>query len=401
MRILIVNKFLYPNGGSETYIFAIGKQLQEMGHEVQFFGMEHEGRIVGNKVNSYTSDMEFHGGGLTKIAYPFKILYSFEARKKIRTVLEDFKPDVVHLNNINFQLTPSIIDEIKAFDKNIKIVYTAHDAQWVCPNHLMRIPSSGERCLKCIDGDVKNCTKNRCIHDSKVKSLLGEVEARLYKGLGTYKKVDTVISPSTFLGDVLSHNVHLKDKIVTMHNFVEYPKKTTEQPTRDYVLFFGRYDIEKGIKVILEAVNNLPEIDFVFAGKGEFEDDVNSCENIKNVGFQNAEGVQKLIQNAKFTVFPSVCYENCPFSVIESIVNGTPVVGARVGGVPELIDEGNTGLLYNADDPDELTDKIAALWDSHTQLSEMYDNCELASRKHKFDTLDVYCDKLVKEIYKK
>lgn len=401
MRILIVNKFLYPNGGSETYIFAIGKQLQEMGHEVQFFGMEHEGRIVGNKVNSYTSDMEFHGGGLTKIAYPFKILYSFEARKKIRTVLEDFKPDVVHLNNINFQLTPSIIDEIKAFDKNIKIVYTAHDAQWVCPNHLMRIPSSGERCLKCIDGDVKNCTKNRCIHDSKVKSLLGEVEARLYKGLGTYKKVDTVISPSTFLGDVLSHNVHLKDKIVTMHNFVEYPKKTIEQPTRDYVLFFGRYDIEKGIKVILEAVNNLPEIDFVFAGKGEFEEDVNSCENIINVGFQNAEGVQKLIQNAKFTVFPSVCYENCPFSVIESIVNGTPVVGARVGGVPELIDEGNTGLLYNADDPDELTDKIAALWDSHTQLSEMYDNCALASRKHKFDTLDVYCDKLVKEIYKK
>lgn len=401
MRILIVNKFLYPNGGSETYIFAIGKQLQEMGHEVQFFGMEHEGRIVGNRVNSYTSDMEFHGGGLTKIAYPFKILYSFEARKKIRTVLEDFKPDVVHLNNINFQLTPSIIDEIKAFDKNIKIVYTAHDAQWVCPNHLMRIPSSGERCLKCIDGDVKNCTKNRCIHDSKVKSLLGEVEARLYKGLGTYKKVDTVISPSTFLGNVLSHNVHLKDKIVTMHNFVEYPKKTTEQPTRDYVLFFGRYDIEKGIKVLLEAVKNLPEINFVFAGKGEYEAEINKYENIKNVGFQDPESMQRLIQNAKFTVFPSVWYENCPFSVIESIINRTPVVGANLGGVPELLENGKTGILYNADDSDELTKIIAELWDASDKLQEMYENCSIAARDGRYDTLDVYCDKLVKEIYKK
>ena len=401
MRILIVNKFLYPNGGSETYIFAIGKQLQEMGHEVQFFGMEHEGRIVGNKVNSYTSDMEFHGGGLTKIAYPFKILYSFEARKKIRTVLEDFKPDVVHLNNINFQLTPSIIDEIKAFDKNIKIVYTGHDAQWVCPNHLMRIPSSGERCLKCIDGDVKNCTKNRCIHDSKVKSLLGEVEARLYKGLGTYKKVDTVISPSTFLGDVLSHNVHLKDKIVTMHNFVEYPKKSTEQPTRDYVLFFGRYDIEKGIKVLLEAVKNLPEINFVFAGKGEYEAEINKYENIKNVGFQDPESMQRLIQNAKFTVFPSVWYENCPFSVIESIINGTPVIGANLGGVPELLENGKTGILYNADDSDELTKIIAELWDASDKLQEMYENCSIAANDGRYDTLDVYCDKLVKEIYKK
>lgn len=401
MRILIVNKFLYPNGGSETYIFAIGKQLQKMGHEVQFFGMEHEGRIVGNEVNSYTSDMEFHGGGLSKIAYPFKILYSFEARKKIRVVLEDFKPDVVHLNNINFQLTPSIIDEVRSFDKKIKIVYTAHDAQWVCPNHLMRIPSSGERCLKCIDGDVKNCTKNRCIHDSKVKSLLGEVEARLYKGLGTYKKVDTVISPSTFLGDVLSHNVHLKDKIVTMHNFVEYPKKTTEQPTRDYVLFFGRYDIEKGIKVLLEAVKNLPEINFVFAGKGEYEAEINKYENIKNVGFQDSESMQILIQNAKFTVFPSVWYENCPFSVIESIINRTPVVGANLGGVPELLENGKTGILYNADDSDELTKIIAELWNSSDRLQEMYENCSIAAKDGRYDTLDVYCDKLVKEIYKK
>ena len=88
MKILIVNKFLYPNGGSETYIFQLGEQLAQMGHEVQYFGMEHEGRIVGNAAESYTSDMDFHSGKIKKLLYPFRIIYSREARKKIRRVLE-------------------------------------------------------------------------------------------------------------------------------------------------------------------------------------------------------------------------------------------------------------------------------------------------------------------------
>ena len=117
MKILIVNKFLYPNGGSETYIFKIGRQLQEMGHEVQYFGMEHEGRIVGNRAESYTSNLDFHTGKLQKFLYPLKIIYSAEARKKIRRVLEDFDPDAVHLNNFNFQLTPSILYEIRKYEK--------------------------------------------------------------------------------------------------------------------------------------------------------------------------------------------------------------------------------------------------------------------------------------------
>ena len=142
MKILIVNKFLYPNGGSETYIFRLGEQLQKMGHEVQFFGMEHEGRIVGNRVESYTSDMDFHTGRFARILYPFKIIYSREARRKIRKVLEDFGPDAVHLNNFNFQLTPSILYEIDKYRRKtagkVKIVFTAHDSQLVCPNHLMQ-----------------------------------------------------------------------------------------------------------------------------------------------------------------------------------------------------------------------------------------------------------------------
>lgn len=104
MKVLMINKFLHPNGGSETYIFKLGDFLKEKGHEVQYFGMEHENRCVGNSVDSYTSNMDFHGGSkLSKLIYPLKTIYSFEARKKIRLVLDSFKPDVCHINNVEYQ----------------------------------------------------------------------------------------------------------------------------------------------------------------------------------------------------------------------------------------------------------------------------------------------------------
>jgi len=141
MRVLIINKFLFTNGGSETYIFKLGSQLQVMGHEVQYFGMDHDRRIVGNRVNAYTSNMNFHTSSIfSSLSYAIKTIYSHEARRKIRQVLDDFQPDVCHLNNFNYQLTPSIIVEIckwrKQTGRKCRIVFTAHDYQLVCPNHM-------------------------------------------------------------------------------------------------------------------------------------------------------------------------------------------------------------------------------------------------------------------------
>lgn len=131
----MMNKFLYPNGGSETYIFKLGDYLKSQGHEVQYFGMEHEGRCVGNAVNAYTSDMDFHGGSkLSKLTYPIKTIYSSEARKKLRLVLEDFKPQILPLNNFNYQLTPSIILEVQKEQRgqqNVGLFSLAHDYQLV------------------------------------------------------------------------------------------------------------------------------------------------------------------------------------------------------------------------------------------------------------------------------
>ena len=253
MKILMVNKFLYPNGGSETYIFKLGEYLISQGHEVQYFGMEHEGRIVGNRVNAYTSDMDFHGGSkLLKLTYPIKTIYSIEARKQIRKVIEDFQPDVVHLNNFNYQLTPSIILETvkwrKASNHSCKIVYTAHDYQLVCPNHMLRNPNTHKNCEKCLGGHFMNCVKGKCIHGSTAKSAVGTMEAMYWKLRGTYKYIDTIVCPSNFVKSKLDTNPIFKDKTVTIHNFIDIPEYERKKDDKKYVLYFGRLSEEKGIK---------------------------------------------------------------------------------------------------------------------------------------------------------
>ena len=419
MRILIVNKFLYPNGGSETYIFSIGRQLQEMGHEVQYFGMEHEGRIVGNRAESYTENMSFRnnssgGGGLSgkisKLTYPFKIIYSRDAKRKIRKVLEDFHPDAVHLNNINFQITPSVIDEIKDFDPKIRIVYTAHDPQWVCPNHMMRVPSTGELCSRCIDGDVKWCTKLSCIHNSRAQSLIGTMEAEFYQRRKTYEKVDVIIAPSEFMNRTLSRSPQLAGRIVTLHNAVNAAPESAADRTSghesrkaSYVLYFGRFSEEKGIRTLLKAVKELPEIPFVFAGKGELEDEVNGLSNIRNEGFCESSKMAELIRGAAFTVFPSEWYENCPYSVIEPQLVGTPVLASNLGGTPELLVPGVTGELFEAGNVKELVEKIRNLWNDNLKLNEYQEGCRKLVRGElllTFDNMETYCRKLVM-IYKK
>ncbi len=423
MKILMVNKFLYPNGGSETYIFKLGEQLQKKGHEVQYFGMEHAGRIVGNRLECYTSDMDFHAGGVGKLLYPFRIIYSGEAKRKMRRVLEDFRPDVVHLNNINFQLTPSIIYAVRAFEKKrgkrIKIVYTAHDYQWVCPNHMMRIPATGQICFACRGGDFKQCSKNRCIHDSRVKSLLGTIEAGFYAMRKTYGMVDVIICPSEFMKKQLDTDPLLAEKTVMMHNFIDkdtavagktHGKKKKrrekaevfgtaadgERPAGDYVLYFGRYAEEKGTLTLLEACRALPEIPFVFAGTGPLEGRVNQAPNVENRGFVAGEELRRLIAQARFSVYPSEWYENCPFSVMESQMYGTPVLASDLGGAPELVQPGRTGDLFRGGDAQELTEHIKELWEDSELCRAYSENC----RSINFDTAEEYCAKIVRNIYR-
>lgn len=393
MRILMVNKFLFPKGGSETYLFELGKQLTQMGHEVQYFGMEHAGRCVGNRVDAYTSSMDFHSGNaLARWAHPLKVLYSTEARKKIRLVLDDFQPDVIHLNNFNYQLTPSILLEIDLWRRqsghSCRLLYTAHDYQLVCPNHMCF--QDGHICEDCLTGHYGSCIRNRCIHGSAARSVVGFAEALFWKQKRVYRLLDTILCCSAFMKSKLDTNPLLRNKTIVLHNFapLEKPKPT---PKQNYVLYFGRYSTEKGINTLLKACKALPDIPFVFAGAGPLEAELNGLPNVKNIGFQSGEVLKTLIAAARFSISPSEWYENCPFSVMESLVYGTPVLGANIGGIPELIDAGKNGALFTSGDVSDLTAHIHALWNDPVRLAAYTQACAHTT----FDTVEEYTKKLL------
>ena len=373
MKILMVNKFLFPNGGSETYMFELGKALQAAGNKVQYFGMEHEGRCVGNHAEAYTSSMDFHGGSkLKKLTYPLKTIYSTEARKKIRLVLDDFQPDIVHLNNFNYQLTPSVILEIadwrKHAGKPCKIVYTAHDFQLVCPNHMLFDPGAGHVCEDCLGGHFSACSKHACIHGSKAKSAVGTMEAEYWKARRAYKYLDKVICPSAFVKSKLDSSPVLASKTVVVPNFITLPEGTddasefTAQLPGKYVLYFGRYSAEKGFNTMLSAVRECADVNFVFAGGGPLESELEGLPNVMNAGFRSGNQLCELISRAEVCLCPSEWYEVFGLTVGEAMKLGTSVIGTTMGAIPENIKDGENGILIPPGEPMMLTRAILKLW---------------------------------------
>ncbi len=396
MKVLLVNKFLYPKGGAETYIFKLGEILTSFGHEVEFFGLDNPENIVGNSAGLYVSDMDFSAGMSKNLKAPFRIIYSAQARKKIRGVLESFQPDVVHLNNIQFHLTPSIILESEKYrretGKALKIIYTAHDYQLICPSHGLFDPQINV-CEKCLEGNYFHCLKKKCVKNSALKSLLGTADAFFWKYSKAYSYIDKIICPSLFLKSKLDTQKRFADKTVAIHNFIE-PQPAVSVKKEGYILEFGHLSRDKGTNTLLEAAKRMPEYRFLFAGFGKAEKDIEKVHNAEYVGFKTGEELKNLIRKASCSVYPSEWYENCPFSVIESQMYGTPVIGSRMGGIPELIDDGKTGLLFESGNASDLEIKLRLILDNAEKLNEFTDNCKNVA----FETPKSYYDKLM-QIY--
>ncbi len=193
------------------------------------------------------------------------------------------------------------------------------------------------------------------------------------------------------MAEKLSSCTEIKDKITVIQNFIGI-SKMKNATKGNYILYFGRYSKEKGVENLLEAVDLLPEIEFVFAGSGPLEPEINKRENIVNRGFVTGEDLAVLVSGAEFSVVPSVCYENCPFSVIESIVYGTAVLGADIGGIPELIKNGKTGELFESGNVAMLTQKIKSMHNDKNKLGFYTVNCNSTS----YPAVEEYCEKLLK-----
>ena len=390
MKILMVNKFLYPRGGCETYMLNLAEELKAQGHEVEYFGMYDEKNTVGNSAGLYTTNMDFHSKGLSRFLYPFKIIYSREAKRKIGIVLDDFKPDIVHLNNINFQLTPSVIYAVKK--RNIPLVQTVHDYQMICPNHLLYSFNETKPCERCISGSKLNCFKHSCIHGSKIKSLIGAIEAKLYSILKTYKKVDLYVCPSKFLENkLLSASDIYKDKTFTIHNFIE--KKPIPEKSAATKPYASRLSKEKGVDLLAEAAKLLPDYSFVVAGNGPDDECLKNIPNVEMKGFLTGDELVSLIVNAKLMILPSVWYENCPLNILETHSFGVPVITMNSGGMAELVDDGKTGVLVDEPTSQAIAEAVKKCFEDEEYYSLIKKNCE--GMRDKIIEVGEYCDILI------
>lgn len=378
MKVLLVNKFHWYKGGSEKYYFEIAKLLKENGHEVAFFSMKDEKNITTGDKEYFVDKIDLNTGSKLKA---LDVIYSKDNYKKMKEALEEFKPDIVHLNNFQRQLSASIVKAIK--EKNIPIVFTAHDVQAVCPAITMM---DNDKCIceKCKGGKYLNCIKKKCNKGSTLKSIIGALEGYYYRFKKIYtKKIDYIITPSEFYKTKLVEDGIPEDKIEALHNFVELENYNLEIKDEGFALYFGRLSKEKGILNLIESIKNVKDGILHIAGEGPEKENIEKFikeykleKRVKLLGFLNADEMKEQIRKSKFVVVPSIWYENCPYSVMETLAIGKPVIGANIGGIPELVKDNRSGLIYKYDDVNDLTEKMNKLFTDKKLVEEFSKNAK-------------------------
>lgn len=385
MKILLVNKYHYVRGGSETYYFGLAELLRKAGHEVMFFAMQDEKNIPCGQSEFFVSNVDFNGE-LTirkKVNAAMRMIYSFEAKKKISALIEKEAPDIIHINLFHRVLTASIVDAAKKY--HIPVVLTMHDLNCFCPNHTML--DHGKICEACLHGNYFNCVKRVCFKDSRAKCLMAALESEYNKLSGLYNKIDLYITPSEFYREKMIESGLTRNKVLCLRNFL--PKnmfETVKAVGGSYYLYFGRLSEEKGVMTLLKAVQNVPEVRLEIAGTGPMEQELQNYVHNRNLedrihfnGFLSGKALTDLVAGAKCIVLPSEWYENGPYSIMEAMAAGKPVIVSGEGGLPEIVQDGENGYICEAFNPKSLAECLRKIERLHSRQYEQM--CSSASAK--------------------
>lgn len=383
MKIVIVNKFFYSKGGAESFMFDLAKLSNMYGDEVRFFSMKDTRNLETDDEKYFVSEIDFHSikNPIKKINAFFRVLYSFEAKKKIEILIKEFKPHILQVHNIEHQITPSIFEVAKKYD--VKMIKFLHDFKIVCPSYNM-LWGDGSICLGlCKNKKFYWCIIKKCSHNNFLWSLTNTIEMYLHHSvLHSYDLVDVFISPSQFLKNKVLE-MGFKGKIVVLPNFVwldEFePNYYFEENT---ICYFGRLSKEKGLLTLIDAVKGL-DIKLKIIGEGPLKETLQSVvanfslrdkENIQFLGYKSGEELKNEIKKAMFVVLPSEWYENNPRTVLESFALGKPVVGSRIGGIPELVIDEITGYTFEVGNVEDLREKIIYLVKNPQKIVELGKN---------------------------
>lgn len=380
MRILQVNKFFYKKGGSEIYFFALRELLRQKGHEVMDFSMHHERNEVSRYQKYFIKPINFDGepGLMQKIKNSFHLLYSFEAARNLELLIKnEGRPDVAHLHNFSYQLTPSIIKVLKKH--KIPIVWTLHDYKLISPNY--NLYTRGQIDLSTKPDKYFRCLKNKCVKNSWAKSFLAAMEIFLHRKVTRlYDKVDIYISPSKFLQNLIVEWGIKKEKVCQLYNFIDFKNIAPSTDHENYYLYVGRLTEEKGVMSLLEAFTLMPERPLKIIGSGPMEQAMHDyiahhdLPHVEMLGAIYQPALYDVVRKAKVMIIPSVWLENNPIVILEAMACGKPVIGANIGGIPELIDDKKTGLLYEAGNQIALESSVLEI--------DNYDLAEMSKQAH-------------------
>lgn len=355
--ILSINNYHYRRGGSDVVYLDHAALMEEQGWRNGFFSMNHPKNFDTSWSKYFVDEIEF-GHAYTlgqKLAMASKVVHSFEAQKKLKRLLGDFPADVAHLHCIYHHLSPSIIPTLR--DAGVPVVMTAHDLKIACPAYKM-LNDTGV-CEKCKDGSLLNVIRHRCIRGSLAASAIVMVESGVQRIFNTYQgKLDRVVVPSRFFMEKFVEWGWRREQFAYIPNYVDSTRFEPSYESGDYFLYFGRLAPEKGVATLMRAAK-AAGVNVKIAGTGPIEAELHALQkelagDVDFLGYRSGADLHALIREARAVVLPSEWYENAPMSVLESFALGTPVVGARIGGIPEMVIEGETGWTFESRNVDEL-----------------------------------------------
>ena len=347
--LLTVNNYHYPRGGAEVVFLEQNRLFENNGYEVVPFCMTHPDNLSSPYSDYFVDEIEFGSNySLLESALRVpKVIYSREAQKKLNRLIDKMQPDAAQLHNIYHHISPSILSTLKS--RNIPVVMTLHDLKLACPSYKM-LASDGI-CERCKGGKLHNVIRHRCVKNSLALSAVVYLESSLHRMLGTYEKcVDKFIVPSQFFKTKLAEWGVDSSRMVHIPNFVDAQAFEPGDSAGSYFLYFGRLAPEKGVGTLLEAAV-AADVALKLVGTGPEEDNLKATAerlgaNVEFCGYQTGADLHRLVREARAVVLPSEWYENGPMSVLESYALGTPVLGADIGGIPEMIRDGDDSFTW-------------------------------------------------------
>lgn len=375
MKILLINKFLYPRGGDALCTLDTGRLLAHKGHEVLYWGMSHPSNPAYRHSDLCVERVDFNcaSGLRQRSRIACNLLYSYEAQHKIEKLIRREKPDIAHVHSVAHQISPSILPVLR--HHGIPVVMTLHDYKLVCASYLLM--AHGEICDACAHGRFHKCFQKKCVKGSLAKSLLNTIEMYFHHTVKhIYDSVKIFVSPSYFLRDKL-HEMGFQGNIAILPHFVSLNDYDPFYGSEgESLVYFGRLSREKGLDILLDATEET-SVQLKIIGDGPLRHHLEQSaakRKMKNVvfaGYMTGSVLHSEIRKAMCVVVPSEWYENSPRVILESFALGKPVIGSRIGGIPELVKDEETGWTFRSGDAHDLRSKILSCFVKKSHLLTM------------------------------